>query len=318
MATPFVELQGAGMVEVTRITLIGSSTEGRSRIEFRFMTPALTCFKYRTPSAALRCLAEGSLYFAKPSELNDTLEAKYDHATPEDFSRVMAQTYSEISQQRAGPVLDFDQYGFAEMVEAHAQECQRLQDFTDQIGIFSAVQRPDHQAMWAYYANNASGVCFELEWSQEVMQLHRIRHIDVSYSEQARIHNRAEDWRHVFLELAQEHPDASLETLHQLSLEESARFKSGILSASRAVSVKHTDWSHEKEIRLLAPKSGALPVLGEVLKRVHFVRTDGERWGAIMQLLRAYYPTVETMHWQFSHGELSAIPTPMEFRLIPM
>jgi hypothetical protein len=23
------------------------------------------------------------------------------------------------------------------------------------------------------------------------------------------------------------------------------------------------------------------------------------------------------MHWQFSHGELSAIPTPMEFRLIP-
>ena len=37
-----------------------------------------------------------------------------------------------------------------------------------------------------------------------------------------------------------------------------------------------------------------------------------------MQLLRAYYPNVKTMHWQFSHGELSAIPTPMEFRLIPM
>ena len=48
------------------------------------------------------------------------------------------------------------------------------------------------------------------------------------------------------------------------------------------------------------------------------VRTDGEHWGAIMQLLRAYYPNVKTMHWQFSHGELSAIPTPMEFRLIPM
>lgn len=225
MATPFVELQGAGMVEVTRITLIGSSTEGRSRIECRFMTTTLTCFKYRSPAAALRCLAEGSLYFAKPSELNDTLEAKYEHATPEDFARVMTQAYSGISQQRGSQGLKFDQRGMAEMAEAHARECKRLEAFTEQIGIFSA---------------------------------------------------------------------------------------------SRAVSVKHTDWSHEKEIRLLAPKSGALPVLGEVLKRVHFVRTDGEHWGAIMQLLRADYPTVETMHWQFSHGELSAIPTPMELRLIPM
>jgi hypothetical protein len=133
-----------------------------------------------------------------------------------------------------------------------------------------------------------------------------------------RVHNRAEDWRHVFLELAQEHPDASLEELHQLSLEKSARRKSGILTASRAASVKHTDWSHEKEIRLLAPKSGALPVLGEVLKRVHYVRPDGEHWGAIMQLLRAYYPAVETTHWQFNHGMIGAISTPMEIRLIPV
>lgn len=86
----------------------------------------------------------------------------------------------------------------------------------------------------------------------------------------------------------------------------------------RAVSVKHTDWAHEQEIRVLAPKPGALPVLHDTLKRVHFVRTDGEHWGAIMQLLRAYYPTVETTHWQFNHGELSSIPTPMEFRLVPV
>ncbi|MEA1052699.1 hypothetical protein U5801_23225 [Lamprobacter modestohalophilus] len=78
------------------------------------------------------------------------------------------------------------------------------------------------------------------------------------------------------------------------------------------------DWAHEKEIRLLAPKSRALPGLGEVLKRVHFVRTDGEYWGAIMKLLHAHYPTVETVHWRFSHGQLGAIPTPMEFRLVPL
>ncbi len=282
------------------------------------MNSPLTCFKYRTSAAALRCLAEGSLYFAKPSELNDTLEAKYDHDTPQSFTQVMTQTYSEISQQRGGPALEFDQRGVAEMAEAHARECQRLQAFTEQIGIFSAAQRPDHQAMWAYYADNASGVCFELEWNQEITDRHQLWATDVQYHGKARVHNRADDWRHVFLELARDHADASLERLHQLSLEESARRKSGILTASRAASVKHTDWAHEQEIRLLAPKSGALPVLGEVLRRVHFVRTDGEHWGAIMQLLRAYYPAVEMTHWKFSHGELSAIPTPMEFRLVPI
>lgn len=278
----------------------------------------LTCFKYRSPTAALRCLAEGSLYFAKPSELNDTLEAKYDHATPEDFTRAMMQTYSEISQQRGGQAFAFDQRGMAEMAEAHARECQRLQAFTDQIGIFSAAQRSDHQALWAYYADNASGVCFELEWNQEITDRHQLWATDVQYHGKARVHNRADDWRHVFLELARDHADASLERLHQLSLEESARRKAGILSASRAVSVKHTDWAHEKEIRLLVPKSGDLLVLGEVLKRVHYVRTDGQHWGAIMQLLAARYPSVELVHWQFSHGELSAIPTPMEIRLIPV
>ncbi len=282
------------------------------------MTTRLTCFKYRSPAAALRCLAEGSLYFAKPSKLNDTLEAKYDHDTPQNFTRVMAQTYSEISQQRGGPALELDQRGMADIAEAHARECQHLQAFTDQIGIFSAAQRPDHQAMWAYYADNASGVCFELEWRHEVMQQHRIRHIDVSYSEQARIHNRAEDWRRVFLELAREHPNVSLDDLRQLSLEEELIREWGHRTATRAVSVKHTDWAHEREIRLLAPKAGALPVLPDVLKRVHYVRSDGDHWGAIMQLLRAYYPTVETTHWQFSHGAISAIPTPMEFRLVPL
>lgn len=298
--------------------MTGLSPEGSCRIERTRMATSLTCFKYRSPAAALRCLAEGSLYFAKPSKLNDTLEAKYDHATPEDFTRAMAQTYSEISQQRGGQALAFDQRGMAEIAEAHARECQRLQDFTDQIGIFSAAQRPDHQAMWAYYADNASGVCFELEWRHEVMQQHQLRHVDVSYSDHARIHNRAEDWHHVFLELAREHPSVSLHALRQMSLEEEVRREWGRQTATRAVSVKHTDWSHEKEIRLLAPKSGALPVLGEVLRRVHFVRTDGEHWGAIMQLLRAYYPAVEMTHWKFSHGELSAIPTPMEIRLIPV
>lgn len=282
------------------------------------MSTTLTCFKYRSPSAALRCLAEGTLYFAKPSELNDTLEAKYAHATSEDFTQVMTQTYSEISQQRGDQPLKFDQRGMAEMAEAHARECQRLQAFTDQIGIFSAAQRPNHQAMWAYYADNASGVCFELEFSHDVANRYQLWATDVKYQSEARFHNRAEDWRTVFLELAHEHPDASLEKLHQLSLEQPVRRKWGVLTASRAASVKHTDWAHEQEIRLLTPRAGALPILSDVLKRVHFLQIAGDDWGEIARLLVTRYPKAELIRWQFSHGKLSAIPTPMEMRLVPV
>ncbi|MDR4125527.1 DUF2971 domain-containing protein [Yanghanlia caeni] len=282
------------------------------------MTTALTCFKYRSSAAALRCLAEGSLYFAKPSELNDTLEATYEHATPEDFARVMTQTYSEIRQQRGGQALSFDRRGLAEIAEAHAWECQRLQAFTDQIGIFSAAQRPDHQAMWAYYAGNASGVCFELEWSHEIADRHQLWATDVQYQQTPRIHNRADDWRTIFFELAAEHPAASLEELHRLSQTDLLTKKWGILTASRAASVKHTDWAHEKEVRLLAPKSGALPILSDVLKRIHYVRRDRDHWPDIVQLLATRYPSVELVHWQFAHGKISAIPAPMEIRLIPV
>ena len=41
--------------------MIDFSPENENRIEFRSMTTPLTGFKYRTPSAALRCLAEGTL-----------------------------------------------------------------------------------------------------------------------------------------------------------------------------------------------------------------------------------------------------------------
>lgn len=282
------------------------------------MTTTLTCFKYCSPPSALRCLTDGTLYFAKPSELNDTLEAKYDHDTPQSFTQVMTQTYSEISQQRSGPALEFDQRGVAEMAKAHARECQRLQAFTEQIGIFSAAQRPDHQAMWAYYAGNASGVCFELEWSHEIADRHQLWATDVQYQETPRIHNRADDWRTIFFELAAEYPAASLEELHRLSQTDLLTKKWGILTASRTASVKHTDWVHEKEVRLLEPKSGALPVLPDVLKRIHYVRRDKDHWPDIVQLLATRYPWVEHVHWQFAHGKISAIPTPMEIRLIPV
>jgi hypothetical protein len=60
----------------------------------------LTCFKYRSGMSALRCLVDGTLYFAKPVELNEILETKLDHAQPEAFSKIYLDTISEIGQKR--------------------------------------------------------------------------------------------------------------------------------------------------------------------------------------------------------------------------
>lgn len=277
----------------------------------------LTCFKYCSGATALRCLAEGTLYFARPNELNDTLEAKFDHADPEKFLRVFEHTLSEISQQRGGPTLSYDMETLAEMSEVIASENERLHTFCDNIGIFSAAQRPNHQAMWAYYADNCKGVCFELVWPPSVVEKHQLWAVDVTYSHQARVHNWAEDWRNAFLELAAEHPDVTYAQLFQMSLEEVALRKWGIYTATRAVSIKHTDWAHEKEIRFIAPAAGARLVLADVLKRVHFIRTDGAQWAEIIQQLFKNYPTVELAHWQFHHGTISAIGREMEFSIVP-
>src|SRR5690606_27493387 len=121
-----------------------------------------------------------------------------------------------------------------------------------------------------------------------------------------------------FFELAAEHPASSLEELHRISQTHLLTKKWRILTATRASLVKHTNWDHENEVRLLTPKSGDLAVLPDVLKRIHYVRRDRDHWPDIVQLLATRYPSVELMHWQFAHGKISAIPTPMEIRLIPV
>ena len=55
-----------------------------------------------------------------------------------------------------------------------------------------------------------------------------------------------------------------------------------------------------------------------MLKRVHYVRRDGDHWPDIFHLLATRYPWVELVHWQFAHGKITARPTPMEIRLIPV
>ncbi len=280
--------------------------------------PHLRCFKYRTGESALRCLVDGTLYFAKPAELNDMLETKFDHATPSDFNRVFLETLSEVRQKRGGAHIPINTQPSLAFIAENTAENRRFREACDGVGIFSAARRPNDQAMWAYYAENSQGFCFELEWSPAVVRTNQLFPVDVTYSGSARLHNRAEDWRQLFIALAEEHPNASFLELHQISMGEEFRRRFGLLSTARVTSVKHTDWKHERELRLIAPRAGTRPVLSSVLKRVHFIRTDGKLWGEVMQQINFNYPQVEVVRWEVDHGVVTMSPKRMVFRSIPI
>jgi hypothetical protein len=279
----------------------------------------LVNFKYRSGSAALRSLSDGTCYFAHAGELNDSLEAKFAPADPSSYARTLAQTLTELAAQRKEPAKYEPEEDSAEHLtklireedETFAANCQR-------VGIFSGTKRPDNQPMWAYYCNDGRGVCFEFEWPREVLKQFSLRPTFVHYTDQPRVHDRFEDMREELLAVGVKHLDWTVEQLHEHA--QTQEFIAGWIarSMSRAVSTKHSDWVHEHELRMLSPRAGPLPILRRILKRVYFTRTDFPEWGPIMMLLHQLYPGVETAQVTFSHTEPLVSIQRLEAKLIPV
>jgi hypothetical protein len=276
-------------------------------------------FKYRAGAAALRCLSDGALYFASPAELNDSLEAKFNLVNSKQFIDTLTKVLGEIASHREQPGgYSFDMSGLTEFEKANKLEGTRFLDASQKVGIFSTATRPDNQPMWAYYCDNLRGVCFELEWTTEVCEKYQLWPSVVCYTTKSRIHNRADDLSQAFIEVALQHPDWTMEQLLEYSLSEPFRRGWGVRSMARAVSIKHADWQHEAEVRLLAPQAGPLPILANVLKRVYFTRTDFSEWGPILMLLYRLYPKVEIAHLSFEHTEPFVRVQLLEAKLIPI
>jgi hypothetical protein len=264
----------------------------------------LVNFKYRSGSAALRSLSDGVAYFAKPGELNDSLEAKFDQADPAFYAKTMADTLTEVAERRKEKVKYVPEALVAESLvkviqgedEAFALQCQR-------VGIFSGTTRPDNQPMWAYYCGNGCGVCFGFEWPANVIEKYSLRPTFVQYTDKPRIHNRFEDMRAELLSVSEKHPTWTTEQISEHSQSEAFFARWMARSMSRAVSTKHADWLHENELRMLSPKAGPLPILRLILKRVYFMRTDFPEWRPIMMLLRQLYPDVGIARVIFSHTD---------------
>lgn len=276
-------------------------------------------FKYRSGAAALRNLSDGTAYFAKPSELNDSLEAQFEPAASSHFSMTLAATLSELAKNRREAVGFVPDESFAAEFDQHmAREDEHFKEACQRLGVFSSARMPDSQPMWAYYCDDSKGVCFELEWADELLATYQLMPTEIQYSDKPRVHNRADDLRFALLALGEEHPDWTVDAIEKRSFSES--FNRGWIARSmgRAVSTKHADWKHESELRMISPVAGPLPILKAILKRVYFVRTDFPEWRPIMMLLHQLYPNVELAQVQFSHQVPLVSVIPMTKKFIPV
>lgn len=280
----------------------------------------VVCYKYRSGSAALRSLSEGAVYFAPPQELNDCLEAKFDLAGPKEFAEVCASTLNELARTRgytdyAKPI---SEKLLEELQPLNSRENNEFQAACKRVGIFSAASRPDNQPMWAYYCDNSRGVCFHFEWPVEIMEKYQLWPTQVTYSCESRIHNRAQDLRQLLLELGHQNPHWTMDQIMAFSATKEFRRRLGITSTARAVSLKHRDWAHECEVRLLAPRAGPIPVMQAVLKSVIFMRTDFPEWSSIMMLLHRLYPNVLLADMTFMHTEPFVRSRELVAKLVPI
>lgn len=276
-------------------------------------------FKYRSGSAAVRALSEGTLYFASPKELNDCLEAKFDLAPAAAFTDIFRKTILELSSKRGSPVQWSETpANAAQFRTVHDVENKRFYASCQRAGIFSTSLRPDSQPMWAYYCSDARGFCFELHWTKELLEKYGLFPVDVTYTGESRVHNRADDFRELLLLHAKANPNWTTSDIHEYSLSEDFRRRWGILTTARALSIKHADWQHEQEVRIVAARSGPRAFLQDVLKRVIFMRTDFPEWGSVMMLLSRLYPDVEVAQLSFHHTEPFVRVQEMKRKLIPL
>ena len=275
----------------------------------------LVNFKYRSGSSALRSLSDGTLYFARPDELNDSLEAKFATADPTSYQRTLAQTLTELATEKKEPTKYVPEEDISRLVQEEdatfAANCQR-------VGICSGTERPDNQSLWAYYCNDSRGFCFQFEWPHDLVRKYSLRPTFVHYTAEPRIHDRFEDMRAELVETGKKHPEWSVDQIHQHSYSKEFFAKWIARSMGRAVSTKHSDWAHEAELRMLSPVAGPLPILKKILKCVYFTRTDFPEWGPVQMLLHQLYPDVEIAHITFSHTEPLVSIRPLYRKLVPV
>lgn len=261
-------------------------------------------FKHRTLTRAISELKDGCMMFASADSLNDTLEQHFDMADAASFFSDVSAAWLKIrtvqQEETSAPLVNKPDSNFEEI---NARENERFRAFLGGCGIYSTVTRPNNQALWAYYSGGPTGVCYELEFTREVMEAHQLIVSPVIYSEERMPFNRGKALADEMLKAHEADPCSLDELLARFAAEEPRR-RWGIQAAVSALSRKHIDWQHEQEVRVISPRSGMREILNDCLKRVHLWWPDGSSDELMKALVR--HPNVELMLWHYEDARMVA------------
>lgn len=272
-------------------------------------------YKYMSLDTALLCLKNGTLKFSAPSDLNDCLEAQYEEADPEAHVDIMLGALNEIAKERGERELYCERPLVPEVNAAILRGYEEFRWHMDRIGIFSTSCRFDNQAMWAYYAQNGTGLCFELDFDESLVWEFGLQARLVEYRCAPRIINRADFFAETLHAYANDHPDLNLQALQKLSREKPFLREWGQRVSTFAASIKHTDWRHEDELRVYSGKTGIKPMLARSLKRVFFNKTSGPGFAEAIYIAEKIYGAEIA---QISFTPTGGSATPVTLNLIPV
>lgn len=273
---------------------------------------ALHLCHYLSAAKAAQALGAGSLAlqplvpFASPlgEPAVPVLAAEADA-----FARLLEQVFTLADQRRGGQGwCSADRQALQQAGAVCARHClttRQVETDLKSLRGLNLFTRPDHQALWAYYADNAKGCCLELVISLTPSpgrwKVHQVR-----YLPEPAVYN-ATDALAVFAErLTQIQPQAHFndwiaacqtpEALAALSWE----------VATALAACRHPDSQHEPAWLLLSDAPNAAIDLDRCLLAVHYHQTTAAGAGSIGGLLHLRYPQVRRIRQRFAHDEAVA------------
>ncbi|STO56732.1 DUF2971 domain-containing protein [Grimontia hollisae] len=188
------------------------------------MAVARSIFKYREfTKSSIELLVNQELWFARPDTLNDPFECQM--MMPEMLESIWR--HHEVEQKEREKISQF------------------LTKSLDNVGICSFSKTRQNQLMWAHYADEHKGFCIGFSKKALMQDIHPVHCENVEYQKDLPYKGVIERIKYF------ENRPLSEIPFHNSSYS----IASDILSSS--IGIKYTNWSYEKEVRLVKTKFGA-------------------------------------------------------------
>jgi len=124
-------------------------------------------------------ICESRFYFASPSQLNDPSDCRNivrDHSADEIEDFLIKANRQFYGNDRRDVYIreGIQKFGVAVLLEEMAKQFNKLMD--TRYGVFSLAKRPNNMALWAKYADEHKGYCFEFSDLSKIANVHEVRY----------------------------------------------------------------------------------------------------------------------------------------------